>query len=392
MVERRVLEGSHAVAHAVRCCQPDVVSAYPITPQTHIVEKISQFVADGDLKSEYMRVESEFSAMSASVGASATGARTFTATASQGLMLMSEVLYNASGLRLPIVMSVANRAMGAPINIWNDHSDSMGVRDSGWIQLYAEDNQEALDMTIQAYRIAEDEDVRIPAMVCMDGFILTHTYEPVSIPKKEKVQEFLPEYDPEIKLDPENPLTMGTVGFPSDYMEIRHDQYQGMENARDIMPEVFSEFEETFGREQHSLIETYKTDDAEIILVSLGSVMGTVKEAVDEMREDGESVGAIKVRAFRPFPDQELTEALQNAEAVAVLDKNITLGKKGALHTEMKDTLYSADNRPLMKNYIIGLGGRDIPRQSIKNIVDETKDDLNNGQTREVRFVDLKEE
>ncbi|OUJ19459.1 Pyruvate:ferredoxin oxidoreductase alpha subunit PorA [Methanonatronarchaeum thermophilum] len=392
MVERRVMEGSHAVAHAVRCCEPDVVSAYPITPQTHIVEKISQFVADGDLKSNYMRVESEFSAMSASVGASATGARTFTATASQGLMLMSEVLYNASGLRLPIVMSVANRAMGAPINIWNDHSDSMGVRDAGWIQLYAEDNQEALDMTIQAYKIAENQDVMLPAMVCMDGFILTHTYEPVSIPKKEKVKEFLPEFDPEIKLDPENPLTLGTVGFPSDYMEIRHEQYQAMENARDIMPKVFSEYEEKFGRTQNTLTENYKTEDAEIILVSLGSIMGTIKEAVDELRENGKQVGAIKIKAFRPFPDQELIEGLQNAEAVAVLDKNITLGKKGALYTEMKDTLYSADIKPQMTNYIVGLGGRDIPRQSIKNIVQQTKDDLNNGQTREVRFVDLKEE
>ncbi len=389
---REVMEGSHAVAHAVKGCEPDVISAYPITPQTHIVEKLSQFVADGELGSEYMRVESEFSAMSSCVGASATGARTFTATSSQGLLLMNEVLYNASGLRLPIVMGVANRALGSPINIWNDHSDSMGVRDSGWIQLYAETNQEALDMMIQAYEIAENPDVMLPAMVCMDGFILTHTYEPVSIPKKEKISEFLSPYDPEHKLDPENPETFGTVGFPEDYMEFRYQQKEAMDNATDVIRDTFDEYSDKFDREQRGLIQEYRVEDAEIILISLGSIMGVVKETVDSLREKGQKVGAIKVRTFRPFPANELIEAIRGSDVVAVLDKNISIGKKGALFTELKDELYSSDINPLAMNFIVGLGGRDVPEDSVRKITKKAEKAKERSRVeKEVEFIDLKE-
>ncbi|OKY77601.1 MAG: Pyruvate:ferredoxin oxidoreductase alpha subunit PorA [Candidatus Methanohalarchaeum thermophilum] len=389
---REVMEGSHAVAHAVKNCSPDVIAAYPITPQTHIVEKLSQFVADGELKSEYLKVESEFSAMSACVGASATGTRTFTATSSQGLILMDEVLYNASGLRLPIVMVVANRAVGAPINIWNDHSDSMGVRDSGWIQLYAESNQEVLDMAIQSYKIAENDDVRLPAMVCMDGFILTHTYEPVSIPTKEEVSDFLPEFDPEHKLDPEDPKSFGTVGFPGDFMEFKYQQHEAMQNAKEVIPEVFKEYSEKMGREYNGLIEEYKTEDADVILISLGSVIGTLKDTVDDLRNEGEKVGLIKVRVFRPFPEKQLIDAIEGARAVGVLDKNISLGNKGALYSELLDSLYNSDITPLTINFIAGLGGRDIPESSAKKMYEKTKDVAERGYVEdEIKFVDLKE-
>ncbi len=386
------MEGSHAVAHAVKRCDPNVIAAYPITPQTHIVEKISQFVADGEMGGEYIRVESEFSAMSSCVGASATGARTFTATGSQGLLLMNEVIYNASGLRLPIVMVVANRTVGAPINIWNDHSDSMAVRDSGCIQLYGETNQEVLDMTIQSYKIAENEDIMLPAMVCMDGFILTHTYEPVSIPSADKVKDFLPEYDPEVKLDPEDPVTMGTVGFPKDFTEIKYQQFDAMEKSKEIIPEVFEEFSQSFGRDQEGMIEEYKTDDAEIVLLSLGSVMGTVKDTVDKLRKDGKKIGAIKIRVYRPFPEEELINALEDVEFVGVIDKNISLGKKGALYTDLAESLRTAGSDVMMANFIMGLGGRDVTQSSIKEAVEDSIGMLRKGRVdKELKFIDIKE-
>ncbi|PTD94568.1 pyruvate ferredoxin oxidoreductase [archaeon SCG-AAA382B04] len=390
--QEEVMEGSHAVAHAIKGADPEVIAAYPITPQTHIVEKLSQFVADGELDSEYVKVESEFSAMSSCVGSSATGARTYTATSSQGLLLMNEVLYNASGLRLPIVMGVANRALGAPINIWNDHSDSIGVRDAGWIQLYAETNQEALDMSIQAYEIAENQDVMLPTMVCMDGYILTHTYEPVSIPEREEIQDFLSPYEPEHKLDPENPETFGTVGFPRDYTEFRYQQFDAMDNATDVIKQVFDEYSDKFGREQRGLIEEYRTEDADIVLISLGSIMGVVKETVDSLREEGKKIGAIKVRAFRPSPAQELIEAIKGSDVIAVLDKNVSIGKKGALFTELKDELYSSDVNPLAKNFIVGLGGRDVPEDSVKKIAKKAEKAKEHGRVKkEIEFIDLKE-
>src|SRR5512136_2714562 len=268
----KVVEGSYAVAHAVMCCQPDVISAYPITPQTHIVENLSQMVADGELDSEFLTVDSEFSALSVLVGASACGARSYSSTTSQGLALMYEVLYNVSGMRLPIVMTVANRAMGAPLNIWNDQQDSIGARDVGWIQLYAENVQEAVDSTVQAYKIAEDLDTRTPVMVCMDGYILTHVYEPVELLDKEVVASFLPLYKPKNILDPQNPKTFGAFADPSTYTEFRYRQYDAQRNALTKIESIAKDFAKIFGRNFGGLIDTYRADDAEIIVVTMGSV------------------------------------------------------------------------------------------------------------------------
>ena len=289
----KVVEGSYAVAHAVMCCRPDVISAYPITPQTHIVENLSQMVADGDLDSEFLTVDSEFSALSVLIGASACGARSYSSTTSQGLALMYEVLYNVSGMRIPIVMNVANRAIGAPLNIWNDQQDAIGARDVGWIQIYAEDVQEAVDATLQAYKIAEDSGIRTPVMVCMDGFVLTHVYEPVHLLDKELAREFLPDYKPANILDPAHPMTFGAFADPSTFTEFRYQQFEAQQKALAKIEDVAREFEETFGRYYGGLIDGYFLDDAETVIVTLGSVVGTIKDAIDDMRSAGKKVGLL---------------------------------------------------------------------------------------------------
>ena len=293
----KVVEGSYAVAHAVMCCRPDVISAYPITPQTHIVENLSQMVADGELDSEFLTVDSEFSALSVLVGSSVCGARCYSSTTSQGLALMYEVLYNVSGMRLPVVMNVANRAMGAPLNIWNDQQDAIGARDVGWLQIYAEDVQESVDATLQAYKIAEDPDIRLPIMVCMDGFILTHVYEPVELLDKDLAREFLPPYRPEHILDPKHPKTFGAFADPSTYTEFRYQQFEAQKKALDKIEKAAKEFEETFGRYYGGLLDSYHAEDAEVVIVTLGSVIGTIKDAIDALRSEGKKVGLIKVRS-----------------------------------------------------------------------------------------------
>jgi len=296
-----VVEGSYAIAHSVKVCRPNVISAYPITPQTHIVEDLSQFMADGEIPNcEYINVESEFSALSALVGASATGARTYSSTSSQGLELMHEVLFNASGMRLPIVMTVVNRAVSAPISIWNDHQDSISQRDTGWIQLYAENLQEMSDMTAQAFKVAEDKDVMLPAMVCMDGFILSHVFEPVILLEQELTDEFLPAYDPEHVLDTRNPLSFGAFADPSAYTEFRYLQQKGMDVALGKIEKAAEDFKKIFGRYYGGLIEPYMAEDAEILLMAMGSVVGTIKDVIDKARSQGIKVGLIKVRTFRP--------------------------------------------------------------------------------------------
>ena len=320
------IEGSHAVAEAVKRCKPGVVCAYPITPQTHIVERLSEMVADGDLKAEFINVESEHSAASVVLGSTATGVRSYTATSSQGLMLMAEVLFNIAGMRLPVVLTCVNRSLSAPINIWNDHQDSMSLRDAGWIQLYAENNQEVHDLHFIAYRIAEEKNIMLPCMVCMDGYILSHGYEVVDLAEQEMVDKFLPPYQPEYKLDPENPLTLGLLGDPNYYMETRWAIQETMEEALALLPKIESEFSEIFKRQQPVLVEEYKTQDAEKILLALGSVAGTVKEVVDELREEGEKVGLLRIIAFRPFPKDQVFNALKNADKIGILDKSISLG------------------------------------------------------------------
>jgi pyruvate ferredoxin oxidoreductase alpha subunit len=389
-----VVEGSYAVAHSAKVCRPNVISAYPITPQTHIVEDLSQFIADGEIPNcEYVNVESEFSAISALIGASAVGARTYSATTSQGLLLMHEALFNTSGMRLPVVMTVANRAVGAPINIWNDHQDAIAQRDTGWMQLYVEDVQEAADTLPQLYKIAEDNEVMLPGMVCMDGFILSHVYEPVILLEQELTDDFLPPFQPENILDPENPKTFGAFAAPDTYEEFRYLQEQAMQKALPKIESAAKEFEEVFGRYHGGLIDGYMLDDAEIIVMSMGSILGTVKDVVDEYRARGEKIGVLKVRSFRPFPKKQICEAVKNAHVVVVLDKNISIGtNEGALFTETKSCLYNSKVRVPVIGYTVGHGGRDIRVESIAKVIEETKKAAKSGITVESQFLDLKEE
>ncbi|HEY9206430.1 MAG TPA: pyruvate synthase subunit PorA [Candidatus Methanoperedens sp.] len=387
-----VVEGSYAVAHAVKVCRPNVISAYPITPQTHIVEDLSQFVADGEMHCEYMNVESEFSAISALIGASTAGARTYSSTTSQGLALMHEALFNASGMRLPIVMTVVNRALSAPINIWNDQQDSISQRDTGWIQLYAEDVQESADMTPQLYKLAEDEDVLLPAMSCMDGFILSHVYEPVILLEQSLTDEFLPQYSPEFMLDTKNPMSFGAFADPSTYTEFRYKQEKAMGVALKKIEEIANEFKDIYGRYYGGLIDGYALDDAEIVIMAMGSVIGTVKDTIDVLRSEGESIGLLKVRSFRPFPVDAIRSALKNAKIIITLDKNISIGKnEGALCTEVKACLYNTDLRAPVAGFMLGHGGRDIPMSTIKKIVNKAKL-VEKGIYVESEFADLRED
>ena len=375
-------EGSRAVAEAVALCRPEVISAYPISPQTHIVEHLSDLVRTGELAPcEYLMVESEFGAMSACIGASATGARTYTATASQGLLYMAEALFNASGLGLPIVMTVANRAIGAPINIWNDHSDSMSQRDSGWIQIYAESNQEALDMHIQAFRIAEQ--LSLPVMVCMDGFILTHAYEQVDIPEQEPVDSFLPTFKPQQLLDPADPMTIGAMVGPEAFFEVKYLAHAKQMQALDLIPEVAGDFAKAFGRESGGLFHGYRTEDAETIVVALGSVLGTIEEVIDEMRDAGVKIGALGLKSFRPFPLDEVRQVLRQAERVVVLEKALAVGIGGIVSANVRMALSGIQ----LHGYtvIAGLGGRSITRDSLHGLFTEAIGD----KLKPLTFLDL---
>jgi pyruvate ferredoxin oxidoreductase alpha subunit len=361
----RQLEGSRAVAEAVAMCRPEVICAYPISPQTHIVENLSQLVKSGELSPcEFVNVESEFAAMSVAIGASATGARAYTATASQGLLYMAEALYNASGLGLPIVMTVANRAIGAPINIWNDHSDSMSQRDSGWIQLYAETNQEALDLHIQAFRLAEQ--LSTPVMVCMDGFILTHAVERVEMPDQESVDAFLPAFAPRQVLDPDEPVSIGAMVGPEAFMEVKYLAHAKQMHALELIPEIAADFKQAFGRDSGGLISGYRTDDAETIVVALGSVLGTIKDTIDELREQGVAIGAVAIKSFRPFPLQDVREALGHAQRVVVLEKALAVGVGGIVSANVRMALAGIQ----LHGYtvIAGLGGRAITKDSLRGL------------------------
>ena len=379
---KSVMEASHAISEAVKMVKPEVVAAYPITPQTHIVERISDFVADGDLETEYVRVESEFGAISACLGASATGARVYTSTSSQGLALMFEVLYIVSGMRLPVCMTVVNRAMSAPISIWNDHQDSISCRDTGWIQMYAETAQECYDLTLMQYKISENKNVLTPSMVCLDGFTLSHVYEPFDIPTQKQVDDFLPEYTPHNAiLNPEQPMTLGSIGFPSHYMEIRRSQVDAIENSINIIEEVFNEFSDKFPvqiersrPEKYYHTEEYRMDDAEIVYIAMGSVCGTIKVAVDKLRDKGEKVGLLKLVTYRPFPREAIKNALKDVDKIAVLEKAVSPGANGPVFDEISSLLYDVSDRPEIRNFIIGLGGRDVRLNHIENIYEMIKE------------------
>ncbi len=372
---KEFIEGSLAVAKMIKLCRPGVISAYPITPQTHIAENLAQFVADGEMDCEFVNSESEHSSASIILGVSAMGVRTYNSTSSQGLLLMLEVLYCIAGMRLPIVLTCANRTVSAPINIWNDQQDSVTLRDGGWIQLYAETNQEAADLHLQAYRIAEDRNISLPVMVCMDGYILTHANEVVDIPDQELVDKFLPPLDPVNVLDTENPISMGVLGAPDSYMETRYAIQETMREALEFIPKVAAEFEETFGRASGGLVQEYRTEDADKVIVSMGSVVGTVKEVVDEMRAEGEKVGVLKVVTHRPLPEQVLYDSLKHVPEIAVMEKCISLGAAGPLYMDLRYTFQGRDAEPKISGFVAGLGGRDITKDSIRGIFDRLSGD-----------------
>jgi pyruvate ferredoxin oxidoreductase alpha subunit len=379
------LEGSRAVARAVALCRPEVIPAYPISPQTHIVEGLSAMVAGGELAPcEFINVESEYAAMSVAIGASAVGARTYTATASQGLLYMAEALYNASGLGLPIVMTVANRAIGAPINIWNDHSDSMSQRDSGWIQLYVESNQEAVDTHLLAFRLAEQ--LSLPVMVCMDGFILTHAFERLDIPSQEQVDEVLPGYEPRQVLDPDDPVSIGAMVGPEAFTEVKYLAHVKQTQALESIPRLAAELSGVLGREHEGLVRGYRLQDADTVVVALGSVLGTIEDAIDAMREEGVRVGALGIKAFRPFPLREVRDILARARHVVVLEKALAVGVGGIVAQDIQVALAGTGAR--VHTVIAGLGGRSITAASLREMLGTAV----SGDLEPLTFLDLDHE
>jgi len=399
------LNGDEAVALAVKQADVDVVAAYPITPQTIIVEKFSEYVASGEVNTEYVCTESEHSAMAACLAASAVGARTFTATASAGMALMHEMLFVTSGCRAPVVMAVANRALSAPLNIHGDHSDSMAERDSGWIQMYAENAQEVYDSMLQAFRIAEHLDVQLPVMVGLDGFTLSHTLENVQVMLDDVVSRFVGTRQlPNVvthegktvpyKLDPANPMTMGPVALQNYYFEFKRQQEEAMQNALRIIQQIHDEYAELTGRRYgDGLLEQYQLDDAEIAIVCAGSTAGTVKTVIDDLRAGGIKAGLLRIRTFRPFPAIQIAKSLEKAKAVAVMDKSISFGGNGgALFHETRHALYDAHTRPYMVNYVYGLGGRDVSPSQIRGIYEDLRKIMQTKHVDElVKYVGLRE-
>lgn len=378
----RQVEGSKAIADTVAACRPEVICAYPISPQTHIVEGLSAIVKAGKLTNcEFINVESEFAAMSVAIGASAAGARAYTATASQGLLYMVEAVYNASGLGLPIVMTVANRAIGGPINIWNDHSDSMSQRDSGWIQMYAETNQEAADLHVQAFAIAEK--LSLPIMVCMDGFILTHAYEQVDVPDQDDVDKYLPPFNPRQVLDPADPVSIGAMVGPEAFTEVKYMSHMKNLEALSVIPAEAAKFSQIFNRDSGGLIRPYKMETARNVVIALGSVLGTIKDVVDEMIVDGYSIGVLGLTTFRPFPFDAVRDALVNAHNVFVVEKAFQLGIGGIVTENVRTSLRGTSTHD--QTLIAGLGGRPITKQALRTYFEAAIE----GKVEELTFLDL---
>lgn len=365
---RIALEASHAVAEAVRMADVDVISAYPITPQTHIPERLAEMVADGELNAAYIPVESEHSALSACLGAAAVGARTFTATAGQGLELMHEVVYVASSMRYPVVMAVCNRALSAPLSVWGDHSDAMSVRDTSWIQVFCQNNQEAFDLTLWAFRVAEDPKVLFPVMVHLDGFTLSHVTEPVILPEESEVKKFLPEFRYRFALNPEQPMTHGAFGPPEVYSEAKLAQEIAFRNSKEVILRGWQEFGEIFGRYYHP-VEEYKTEGAETLLLTMGSFSETAKIVIDKRRAKGDAVGLISLRLWRPFPFDEFRRAVRGARVIIVFDRAISFGVGGPVFTEVKAALYDQEQRSKVVSIIGGLGGRDVSEEEFDYVI-----------------------
>jgi len=386
------LTGDEAIAYAVKQSKVDIVAAYPITPQTIIVERFSKYVADGEVHTGYVCVESEHSALSASIGASLTGARVFTATASQGLALMHEMLYIASGLRCPIVMGVANRALSAPINIHGDHSDMMGSRDSGWVQIYAENAQEAYDWTIIAFKIAEDQNVQLPVSVNLDGFVISHCMEGVDVLQDEIVDKFLQARKPQFSIDPEKPITVGALCFTDYYFEFKRQQVEAMHNVRGVLDRTGKEYRGITGR-NYSVLETFGMEDAQAAIICLGSTAGTASEVARKLREQGKKVGVVKLWLYRPFPAEEVNDMLRHVKALAVLDRAISFGAPyGALCSDVVSALHTLKESPKIFNVIYGLGGRDIQPSDIELVFNEALETANTGVVKEkTMFLGVRE-
>lgn len=376
------LEGSKAVARAVAMCRPEVICAYPISPQTHIVEALGAMVKDATLEHcEFINVESEFGAMSVLIGASATGARSYTATSSQGLLFMTEAVYNAAGLGLPMVMTLANRAIGAPINIWNDYSDAMAVRDSGWIQLFAESNQAAVDLHIQAFRLSEE--ISLPVMVCMDGYVLTHAIEPLDVPDQELVDRYLPPFIPRQLLDVEEPVSIGAMVGPEAFTEVRYLAHVKQLRALERIPEISQEFQELSGRKNGGLVRTYRIEDASTVVIAMGSIVGTIEDVVDELRRDGISIGLISITTFRPFPLDALRNAVGSPKRVVVVDRAFSVGMGSILATDIALTLAHHDIR--LFTVVAGLGGRAVTGNSLKQCLNDAVEE----KLEKLTFLDL---
>ncbi len=392
MAQMIIDTANHIAGYAAKAARVKVVAAYPITPQTTIVEKIADFVESGKMDAEYIRVESEHSAMVALISAAAAGVRTFTATSAHGLALMHEALHWASGSRLPIVMAVVNRAMGAPWSIWSDFSDSLSQRDTGWIQFYCADNQEVFDTIIQAYKLCEDERVFLPAMVCLEGFILSHTYMPVKIPDQEEIDDFLPPYKSGWILDVNRPLSHSNLVAPEWYMEFRYMIQEAMENAKLLIAEIDKEYGKRFGSEYGGLIEKYKCEDADLILLTMGTMGSDAKIAVDHLRKEGFKVGSARVRVFRPFPMEEIKALSEQTQMFATIDRHISFGMEGFLATETKASLSNWKDSPLVAGFIAGLGGRDVTSETIERIVKRSLKWMHAGKVeKETEWVDLRE-
>jgi pyruvate ferredoxin oxidoreductase alpha subunit len=391
MAKRVGIEVSLAIAEAAKLARADVVAAYPITPQTHIVEHLAELVADGEMDAQYIPVESEHSAMSACLGASAAGARTFTATAGQGLELMHEVLYVASSMQLPVVMTVANRALSAPLSVWGDHSDVMSVRDTGWIQIFAENGQETVDNIMCAFRIGEDRRVLLPVMIHLDGFYLSHVIEPVLFPDQSQVDKFIPPYQHPMPLHPDKPVTMGAFGPPIIYAETKKAQEVNLEASKEVILQCWAEFGKTFKR-YYSPVESYHSEDARVLLLTMGSFSETAMTAIDKMRGEGREVGLIRIRLWRPFPFKEIRQAVRNAETLIVLDRALSFGGPGGpVCSEVRSALYGEDKKPKVIGFVGGLGGRDITPAGFESIINRGIEISQKGSKNEFEIFGVRE-
>ena len=383
------VSGNDAVALGARLARPHVIAAYPITPQTIAVERLSDFVEDGSLKAEFLHVESEHSALSACMGASSIGARTFTATSSQGLLYMAECLYYTSGGRWPVVMMNANRSLALPWSIYGDLSDSLSQLNSGWIQVYVEDAQEALDMVIQAYKIAEDNEVLTPFMINLDGFILTHTYELLNVPDQEMVDSFLPKFETPNKMSFEAPKNLGMSTSPADNLEYKYQQHMALVNSRKQIERVDKEYGEIFGRSYGGMVEEYRTEDAEAVLITIGSITGTTRLVVDKLREEGHKVGLVKVRYMRPFPEREMVDIAGRVKVIGVIDKDISFGYEGTIFTNVNSAVTVLDKTPMMQNFICGMGGRNVSKDNIEGMFMHLLEGVKGVPQKRVQFIGL---